>query len=65
VCDEDGPENLYADGRIREKECLVTIDTGAAVSVARPDIAAGVPERGPFKKCVLQTASREILLILK
>jgi hypothetical protein len=36
--------SLTADGWIQEKPCRVTIDTGASVTVARPDIVAGLPE---------------------
>jgi hypothetical protein len=35
------------------------------VTVIRPDIAAGLPEREPSTKCALQTASGETLPILK
>jgi hypothetical protein len=35
------------------------------VTVVRPDIAAGLPEREPSTKCALQTASGETLPILK
>jgi hypothetical protein len=45
VCDEDGHDSLYADGWIGERKCLVTIDTGATVTVTRP----WLPERGIHK----------------
>jgi hypothetical protein len=48
-----------------DKPCSVTIDTRAAVTVVRPDIAAGLPEREPSTKCALQTTSGETLPILK
>jgi hypothetical protein len=57
VCDEDGHDSLHANKRVGEKECLVT--------VARPDIAAGLPDREPSTKCALQMPSRETLPILK
>jgi hypothetical protein len=37
----------------------VTVDTGAYVTVARPDIAAGYPERQPNQRYTLQTVSGE------
>jgi hypothetical protein len=43
----------------------VTIDTGAFVTVAKPDITAGLPERELSMHCALLTASVETLLILK
>jgi hypothetical protein len=41
------------------------VDTGAYVTIARPDIAAGWPERQPHPGFTLQTVSGESLLILK
>jgi len=43
----------------------VTIDTGASVTIARPDIVAGIPERKPSRAYVLQTASGETIPVLK
>jgi hypothetical protein len=43
----------------------MTIDTGAAVTTARPVITAGLPKRKLSTKCALQTASEETLPILK
>jgi len=43
----------------------VTIDTGASVPIARPDIIAGQPERKPSRNYVLQTASGETIPVLK
>jgi hypothetical protein len=43
----------------------VTVDTGAYVTVARPDIAAGWPERQLNQRFTLQTVSGEALPILK
>jgi hypothetical protein len=43
----------------------VTVDTGAYVTVARPDIAAGWPERQPNPNFTLQTLSGGSLPILK
>jgi hypothetical protein len=42
----------------------VIIDTGEAVTVAKPNIA-GLSEREPSTKCILQTVSGETLPILK
>jgi hypothetical protein len=43
----------------------VTIDTGASVTIARPDIVSGRPERKPSRAYVLQTASGETLPLLR
>jgi hypothetical protein len=43
----------------------VTIDTGANITVTRPDIAAGWPERQTKKHFTLQTVSGEALPIIK
>jgi predicted aspartyl protease len=53
------------DGWIQEKPCRVTIDTGASVTVARPDIVAGLPERELSRPYVLQTASGETIPVMK
>jgi hypothetical protein len=47
VCDENGLKSPHADGRIEEKEFLVTINKGVVVTVTRQDIVAGLPEREP------------------
>jgi hypothetical protein len=57
--------SLVTQGCVGDKPCLVTVDTGAYVTVARPDIAAGRPERQPDQRFSLQTASGEALPILK
>jgi hypothetical protein len=44
---------------------LGEIDTGASVTIARPDIVAGQPERKPSRIYVLQMASVETILVLK
>jgi hypothetical protein len=56
---------LVTQGWIGDKPCLVTVDTGAYLTVARPDIAAGWPERQPKPGLALQTVSGEALPILK
>jgi hypothetical protein len=43
----------------------VTIYTGTSVTIARPDIVAGQPERKPSRPYVLQTASGETIPLLK
>jgi predicted aspartyl protease len=47
------------------KPCLVTIDTGASVTIARPDMVAGELHRRPSRAYVLQTASGETNPVLK
>jgi hypothetical protein len=51
--------SLTADGWIQERPCRVTIDTGASVTVARPDVVAGLPER-EFK--IMASMSLSMLL---
>ena len=58
-------DSLVAEGRIQGKPCRVTIDTGASVTIARPDIVAGQPERRPSRAYVLQTASGETIPVIK
>jgi hypothetical protein len=41
-----GP-SLVTEGWVDDRPCLVTVDTGAYVTVAKPDIATGWPERQP------------------
>jgi hypothetical protein len=50
-------DRLAADGWIQEKPCFVTIDAEAFVTVARPDIVVGLPERKPSRQYVLQMVS--------
>jgi predicted aspartyl protease len=62
----EGTRNrLVAQGWTVDKRCSVTIDTGAAVTVVRPDIAAGLPVREPSTKCALQMATGETLPSLR
>jgi hypothetical protein len=56
---------LVTQGWVGDKPCLVTVDTGAYVTVARPDIAAGWPEKQPNPGLALQTVSGEALPIMK
>jgi hypothetical protein len=53
-------DRLLADGGI-QKPRRVTIDNGALVTVARPDIVAGVPERTPSRHYVLQVVSGRMI----
>jgi hypothetical protein len=47
--------SLVTQGWVGNKPCRVTVDTGAYVTVARPDIATGWPERQPHTGFTLQT----------
>jgi hypothetical protein len=47
-------DKLVADGWMKERPYPVTIDAGAFVNVASPDIVVGLPERRPGRQCVLQ-----------
>jgi hypothetical protein len=38
-------DSLIADGWIQKKPCRITIDTWESVTIVRPDIVAGLPER--------------------
>jgi hypothetical protein len=57
--------SLVTQGSVSDKPCLVTVDTGAYITVVRPDIAAGWPERQPNPGFKLQTVSGGSLPILK
>jgi hypothetical protein len=57
--------NLKAKGCIGDKSYIVTFDTGAAMTVARPDIADRLPEREPLVECYVWTASGHTLPIMK
>jgi hypothetical protein len=58
-------DSLIAEGWIQGRPCRVTIDTGASVTIARPDIAAGQPWRKPSRPYVLQLASGETIPVVK
>jgi hypothetical protein len=62
---ENAFPSLVTHGWVGDKLCLVTMDTGAYVTVARPDIAPGWPERQPNQCFTLQTVSGEALPISK
>jgi hypothetical protein len=57
--------SLVTQGWVGNKPCLVTVDTGAYVTVARPDIAAVWAERQPNQRYTLQMVSGEALAIFK
>jgi hypothetical protein len=57
--------NLRANGRIGDKPCIVTVDTGASVSITRPDMAAGLPERDVTRKTYVRSISGQTLPIFK
>jgi hypothetical protein len=50
---------------VGDKPCLVTVDTGVYVTVARPEIAAGWSEKQLNPSLALQTVSGEALPIMK
>jgi hypothetical protein len=64
VLGQGTPDSLLAEGWIQRKACRVIIDTGASVTIARPDIVAGQPERKLSSAYVLQTASGETIPVL-
>jgi predicted aspartyl protease len=65
VITENTDRSLVTQGWIGDKPCLVTVDTGAYVTLARPDIAARWPERQPNQRFTLQTVSGEALPFVK
>jgi hypothetical protein len=62
---ENADPSLVTQGWIGDNPCLVTVDTGGYVTMARPDIAAGLPERQLDKRFTLQMVSGEAFPILK
>jgi hypothetical protein len=58
-----GRQPLTADGWTQEKPCRVTIDTGA-VTVARPNIAAGLPETELCRPYILRTVSGKTIPVV-
>jgi hypothetical protein len=60
VSEKYGHESLYAEGPIGDKPCLVTINTGASVTITKLDITAGLPERDLPTWCALQVKPWEI-----
>jgi hypothetical protein len=58
----EGSLNAY--GWIREKLCRVTIDTGASVTIARPD-RRGAARKGATRPYVLQTTPGKTIPVVK
>jgi predicted aspartyl protease len=52
-------------GWIREKPCVVTVDTGASSTLVRPDVAEGLPERYPTKVTKLRTITGQRIPVIK
>jgi hypothetical protein len=50
---------------MQERPCHVTIDAGAFVTVARPDIVVGLPERRPGRQCAQQVGSGRTIPVVK
>jgi hypothetical protein len=50
---------------MQERPCRVTIDAGAFVTVARPDIVVGLPERRPGRQCGQQVDSGRTIPVVK
>jgi hypothetical protein len=65
MLDKDGHNSLHAKGWVGGKARLVTVDTGASVTIIRPDIAVRLLKKDLPTKCALQMASWEALPILK
>jgi hypothetical protein len=55
---------MMIQGWIGDEPCLVTLDIRSSLTLARPDIAAGLPERKSRRRA-LKTASGEIIPIFK
>jgi hypothetical protein len=62
---ERAEPSLVIKGWVGDKPCLVTIDTGAYATAARPDTAVGWPEKQPDQRHTLHTLSGEPIPILK
>jgi hypothetical protein len=56
--------SLILVGRIRRCPCIVTVDTGSSLTIVRPEIAKGLPERKP-KIRHFQTVTGQIIPIFK
>jgi sulfur transfer complex TusBCD TusB component (DsrH family) len=65
VSEKHGRDSQNAKGQTGDKLCLVTIDTGLSVTMARPDITAGLTKSDLIMPYILQIASGDILPILK
>jgi hypothetical protein len=58
-------DRLVADGWMQERSCRVTIDAGAFVTVATPDIVVRLLERRPGRQCVLQVGSGRTIPVVR
>jgi hypothetical protein len=56
-------ERLVTDGWMQERPCHVTIDAGAFVTVVRPEIVVGLPERRPGRQCILQVGLGQTIIV--
>jgi hypothetical protein len=65
VITEEADPSLVTQGWVGDKPCLVTVDTGAYITVVRPDLAAGWTERQLNLRFKLQTVSGEALPVLR
>jgi hypothetical protein len=65
VITEKADPSLVTQGWVSDKPWLMTVDTGAFITVARPDVTAGWPKRKPNHRYTLQTVSGEALPIFK
>jgi hypothetical protein len=64
VMTERADPSLVRQGWVGDKPCIVTMDTGAYIDVARPDIATRWQERQQNQCYTLQTVTAEALNIL-
>ena len=58
-------DSLIADGWVRGRQYQILVDTGAAVTVIRPDVAEGLPSKKPNRPYQLVTASGDNLPVVK
>jgi hypothetical protein len=58
-------QNLKVDGRVGNKPCLITVDTGASITIIRSDIAVGLPERRLPTMVYLQCMSGRTIPVFK
>jgi hypothetical protein len=52
-----GNDSLNAKGWIGDKSCIMTMDNGASLKIAKPVITAGLPESKLTQPYVLQMVS--------
>jgi hypothetical protein len=51
MSEKHGNDSLHAQGWIGDKPCLMTTDSGMSVTVAWPNITAGLPQRPTHAIC--------------